>query len=76
MDSKEHGAMEQNVEHHEANNTIYYARETELYTWSYTRSNKHDTMEQKEEHIMMNILIYHMHKTELRMRSYDMMNRG
>ena len=40
MDSNEHGAMEQNEEHHEANISIYYMRETELYAESYDAMNK------------------------------------
>ena len=39
MDSNEHGAMEQNEEHHEANIPIYYTRETELYAESYDTMN-------------------------------------
>ena len=39
MDSTEHGAIEQNVEHHEANNLTYYTRETELYAESYDAMN-------------------------------------
>ena len=39
MASNEHGAMEQNGEHHEANNTIYHTRETELYEESYDAMN-------------------------------------
>ena len=39
MDSNEHGEIEQNVEHHEANNSIYYTRETELYAESYDAMN-------------------------------------
>ena len=39
MDSSEHGAMEQNEEHHETNISIYYMRETELYTESYDALN-------------------------------------
>ena len=35
MASNEHGAIEQNVEHHETNNSIYYTRETELHAESY-----------------------------------------
>ena len=35
MDSNEHGTMEQNEEHHEANISIYYTHETELYAESY-----------------------------------------
>ena len=40
MASNEHGAIEQIVEHHEANNSIYYTRETELYVVSYAMMNK------------------------------------
>ena len=40
MDSNEHGAMEQNKEHHEANRSIYYTRETELHTQSYDAENR------------------------------------
>ena len=39
MDSNEHGAMEQNEEHHEANILIYYTHETELYAESYDAEN-------------------------------------
>ena len=39
MDSNEHGSMEQNVENHEANISIYYTRETELYAESYDAMN-------------------------------------
>ena len=39
MDSNEHGAMEQNEEHHETNNSIYYTGETELYAESYDAEN-------------------------------------
>ena len=39
MDSNEHGAMEQNEEHLEANISIYYMHETELYTESYDAMN-------------------------------------
>ena len=39
MDSNEHGAIEQNVEHHEMNISIYYTRETELYAESYDAMN-------------------------------------
>ena len=39
MASNEHGAIEQNVEHHETNNLIYYTRETELYAESYDAMN-------------------------------------
>ena len=39
MDSNEHGAIEQNVEHHEANISIYYTHETELYAESYDTMN-------------------------------------
>ena len=39
MASNEHGAIEQNVEHHEANNLTYYTRETELYAESYAMMN-------------------------------------
>ena len=38
MNSNEHGAMEQNVEHHESNISIYYRHETELYAESYDAS--------------------------------------
>ena len=37
MASNEHGAMEQNEEHHE--NSIYYTRETELNAQSYDAMN-------------------------------------
>ena len=39
MTSNEHGAIEQNVEHHEANNLTYYTRESELHARSYALSN-------------------------------------
>ena len=39
MASNEQGAIEQNVDHHEANNSIYYTRETELYAESYDAMN-------------------------------------
>ena len=39
MAPNKHGAMEQNEEHHEANNLIYYTRETELYAESYHAMN-------------------------------------
>ena len=39
MDSNEHGAMEQNVKHHETNNLTYYTRETELYVETYAMMN-------------------------------------
>ena len=39
MASNEHGAIEQNVEHHEANNLTYYTRETELCIESYAMMN-------------------------------------
>ena len=39
MASNEHGAIEQNVEHHEANNLIYYTREAKLYAKSYDAMN-------------------------------------
>ena len=39
MASNEHGAMEQNEEHHETNNSIYHKRETELYAESYDALN-------------------------------------
>ena len=35
MASNEYGAIEQNVEHHEANKPVYYMRETELYAEIY-----------------------------------------
>ena len=34
MASNEHGAIEQNVEHHETNNLTYYIRESELHARS------------------------------------------
>ena len=39
MDSNEHGAMEQNEEHLEANILIYYTHEMELYAESYDALN-------------------------------------
>ena len=39
MASNEQGAIEENVEHHEANNTIYDTRETDLYAESYDAVN-------------------------------------
>ena len=39
MASNEHGAMKQNEEYHETNNSIYYMRETELYAESYDAMN-------------------------------------
>ena len=39
MTSNEHGAIEQNVEHHDTNNLTYYTRETELYAESYAMLN-------------------------------------
>ena len=39
MASNEHGAIEQNVEHHETNNLTYYTHETELYAESYDAMN-------------------------------------
>ena len=35
MTSNEHGAIEQNVEHHEANKSTYYTHESELHARSY-----------------------------------------
>ena len=40
MASNEHGAIEQNVEHHETNNLRYYTRETELHAESYAMLNR------------------------------------
>ena len=40
MESNEHGAMEQNVEHHETNISIYYTHETELYAERYDAFNR------------------------------------
>ena len=40
MASNEHGAMEQNGENHEANISIYYTHETELYAESYDAMNR------------------------------------
>ena len=40
MISNEHGAMEQNEEHHEKNISIYYTRETEGYAESYDALNR------------------------------------
>ena len=40
MDSNEHGVMEQNEEHLEANISIYYTHETELYAESYDAMNR------------------------------------
>ena len=40
MASNEHGSIEQNVENHETNNSIYYTRETELYAESYAMLNR------------------------------------
>ena len=40
MASNEHGAIKQNVEHHETNISIYYTRETVLYTKSYDALNR------------------------------------
>ena len=39
MDSNEHGAMEQNEEHHEENISLYCMRKTELYAESYDAMN-------------------------------------
>ena len=39
MDSNEHGAMEQNEEHHGTTISIYYTRKTELYAESYDAMN-------------------------------------
>ena len=39
MTSNEHGAIEQNEEHNEANNLTYYTRETELHARSYALLN-------------------------------------
>ena len=39
MASNEHGAMEQNEEHHEMNISIYYTHEAELYAESYDAMN-------------------------------------
>ena len=39
MDSTEHGIMEQNEEHLEANISTYYTHETELYAESYDAMN-------------------------------------
>ena len=35
MTSNEHGEIEQNVEHHEANDLTYYTHESELHAQSY-----------------------------------------
>ena len=40
MTSNEHGAIEQNEEHHEANNLTYYTRESELHARSYGAMNR------------------------------------
>ena len=40
MDSNEHDALEQNVEHLEVNISIYYTHETELYAESYDALNR------------------------------------
>ena len=40
MTSNEHGAIEQNIEHHEANNLTYYTHETEVYAESYAMMNR------------------------------------
>ena len=40
MDSNEHGTMEQNEEHLEANISIYHARKTEQYAESYDAMNR------------------------------------
>ena len=40
MDSNEHDAMEQNEEHLEANISIYYMHEEELYVESYDAKNR------------------------------------
>ena len=40
MDTNEHGAMEQKEEHLEANISIYYTHETELYAESYDAMNR------------------------------------
>ena len=39
MDSNEHGAMEQNLEHLVTNISTYYTHETELYAESYDAMN-------------------------------------
>ena len=39
MASNEHGAIEQNLEHHETDILTYYMRETELYAESYDAMN-------------------------------------
>ena len=39
MASNEHGAIEQNEEHHKTNDLIYYTRETELHAESYAMMN-------------------------------------
>ena len=39
MTSNEHGAIEKNVEHHEANNLTYYTHKTELNAESYALLN-------------------------------------
>ena len=40
MTSNEHGAIEQNVKHHETNNLTYYTRESELHAGSYSIGNR------------------------------------
>ena len=49
MTSNEHDAIEQNVEHHETNNSIYYTREMELCTVSYDMLNR-GTYRQNKRH--------------------------
>ena len=39
MTSNEHGAIEQNEEHHETNNLTYYTYETEQHAWRYDAMN-------------------------------------
>ena len=48
MTSNEHGAIEQNVEHHETNNLTYYTRESELHARSYALRNKSTFCEIKD----------------------------
>ena len=39
MTSNEHGAIEQNVEHHETNNLTYYTHKTDMHAQSYDAEN-------------------------------------
>ena len=57
MDSNEHDAIEQNVEHHESNILIYYTRETKLYAESYDAMNKSLKLETLRSLVCMLVLV-------------------